>query len=346
MPDQNEPLNREAVLDLIELHGTLNQASAFLKRRGLTHSAGSWADMRAKRIRPALDSGALDDNDLLELLTLCEEHGNQHVFTYWIEDESYIPRLFDVDAVEARLASSDRLPPLNQHQFVDMPDEKTVVNVRYDENGDLVFKIVEKRFFRSNKSENHTNGQVVITYDTVSYRAVHIVRVQQGGQVDVRVYSARDAISYEVEAGVILDMVTTILDRRKLSVRPLDGFRNVIWAPDRRAEVSALVAVNNSDHRNHDGSRLRAATAMLDRAIFDDDTLTESVDHFHAGEGDGYCERASLTVLATGSEGALSRDVHVALLGAEHEFLLPSKVTKREFDYILHLLSSDYGEAA
>src|SRR5258708_372655 len=78
-PDTGE---RELVFKLLQENSTLGQVAQYLKRKGLHYSAGSWDELFGKRVSKALEKQDLTREDLVELIRLSEEYGNQHVFLY------------------------------------------------------------------------------------------------------------------------------------------------------------------------------------------------------------------------------------------------------------------------
>ena len=72
---------KELLFSLLESATSIDVVSSLLKAKGL-HYSGTWQELRDKRLTPALESGALSFEELLELLRTGEEHGRQHVFFY------------------------------------------------------------------------------------------------------------------------------------------------------------------------------------------------------------------------------------------------------------------------
>ena len=92
MPDQNElslsdvrlpratSEKARLVTELLSRATSLGVVSEFLKARGLHHSAGSWDEMRDKRIIPTIGRQKLTIDDLIELLSEVRIWTQPHVF--------------------------------------------------------------------------------------------------------------------------------------------------------------------------------------------------------------------------------------------------------------------------
>src|SRR5216683_7064189 len=98
-PDTGE---RELVFKLLQENSTLGQIAQYLKRKGLHYSAGSWDELFDKRVSKALEEKQLTREDLIELICLAEEYGNQHVFLYRASQKRAL-ELMDKAGVESTL---------------------------------------------------------------------------------------------------------------------------------------------------------------------------------------------------------------------------------------------------
>ena len=75
-------VNLGLLYKLLQSNSNIAHLQDFLKSKELPHSGGSWVNMFANRIDPALGSGKIALEDLFNLLRESEEHGSQHVFLY------------------------------------------------------------------------------------------------------------------------------------------------------------------------------------------------------------------------------------------------------------------------
>src|SRR5438552_153875 len=136
MPDQNElslsdvrlpratSEKARLVTELLSRATSLGVVSEFLKARGLHHSAGSWDEMRDKRIIPAIGRQKLTIDDLTKLLSEVEEFGRNHTFLYQGK-QGDIKKLFDEDYISRVSRRLGHPQVLNGSALVDLPDDPT-----------------------------------------------------------------------------------------------------------------------------------------------------------------------------------------------------------------------------
>jgi hypothetical protein len=334
-------IDTKLLLRLIRDQGTLEQVSAFLRARGLEHSGGNWNDMIENRLRTSLDAGKLTLDDFVGLLAEVEEHGRQHVFLYELGRGKSVDELFDESVLRKRLRQTPRFPELGQPSFIESPEQPTVVDVRYEMRGKtacLIIKLVEPRTQPYNRRETEARGRLTVTYDLRRYRAVNVVRIWETGFVDLRVFSHREAISYEGLAQALWGHVSPLVDAGTFRPVNLGSVRDAFWDKNRRKDMQKLFALRSSDHRNAAGNRLRAAATALDSTMFDDPDLVASMDRFHSEKSDAEVERATVSLLQEASNGILSRSVNLLLHGEPNEFTITGKVTRADYEFILDTL--------
>lgn len=326
------------LLRLIRDQGTLEQASAILRAKGLEHSGSNWNDMVEHRLGASLNSGKLTQEDLVDILAEVEEHGRQHVFLYELARGQSVTDLFDEAALGRLLKRAPNFPPLGSPSFVESPEEPTIVDVRFDHRGRtpcLVVKIVEPRQQTYNRREAESRGRLTVTYDLRKYRAVNVVRIWKSGFVDLRIFSHRDAMSYDGLATALWGQIGAIA--RSDMFRPYDlaPLRRAFWDKERRKEIQRMFALRSSDHKNAVGNRIRAAATALDSTMFDDPDLVASMDRFNSTRSDAECERATVALRQEASGGILSRSINLLLHGESNEFTITAKITRSDYEYVL-----------
>nr|WP_319514379.1 hypothetical protein [uncultured Cohaesibacter sp.] len=335
--DAHSTVDVEFVLNRLRTQGTLEQASSFLRLKQLAHSASSWDEMADKRIKPNIASGKISTSDLFSLLAEVEEHGRQHIFLFQLANNKSVSCLFNAPDLAKRIASAN-LPNLGVPSIVDDPKGPTIVEIRHDTKGkiqNLIVKIVEERFYSDNRRENSVNGQMVVTYDLHPYRAVHIIRIQENGAAEIRVYSHRETMDYQKTADTLWEIAAPVVDNRIFNPVRLDNFKDGLWNKRKRAGVQKHFSLRNSDHKNAMGNRIRVSAGPVGATMLSDAELVASVDRFHAKRNWVRCERASAILKSEASSGQLSRDVNLLFHGAPNEFTITSKVTRSEYEYIL-----------
>lgn len=336
--DADRSLDLDLLFELLKDQGTLEQAGMFLRSKGLEHSSGNWKDMVDTRLRPAYDEGKLSLDELRQFLGEVEEHGRQHVFLYKLRGGQEIGSLFDEKRLGQAIRSSGIVGGLGQGSLVNMPDKPTVTEVRYDDRGDvrcLVVKLVETRQSLSNKQESESGGKLVVSYDRRPYRAVNLLRIWSDGRAEVRIFSHRDVMAYGRAAENMWAACRPITGNANFDPDRLDALRDGLWRKDRRGAVGTRFVLRNSDHKNAAGNRLRASASGVGATMFDDPVLVASVDRFHAAKDQVQCERAAVVLRASGSEGALVRDLNLIFHGEAHEYTIAAKVTRSEYEYVL-----------
>ena len=330
-------INLDLIFELLKDQGTLEQTSAFLRSKGLAHSANNWEDMIEKRFKPSLKKGKLSTPDLFRLLAEVEEHGRQHIFIYELAKNKSVADLFDKKELNKRIKNANIFPELNKPSLVEKPGDPTVVEIRYESRGNtrcLVMKIVEERFYSYNKRQSESEGKITITYDLRPYRAINLVRIWESGTAEVRIYSHREAMNYLGIANAMWSLIAPIVDSRIFRAAHLDDLRDSFWRKSRRKDIKTQYVLRNSDHKNAAGNRIRASASAIGSTMFLDSELVASVDRFHSTKSRAQCERAAVTLKSKPSGGILSRDVNLLFHGAPNEFTITGKVTRIEYEYI------------
>ncbi|TBN15914.1 hypothetical protein EYC79_05670 [Agrobacterium cavarae] len=323
----------ETLFKLIERQGTLEQVSNFLRQLGLPYSGSSWKDMVNLRLRTAVEKGRLTDDQLLDLLRQTEEHGSQHIFLFTLIEGRSVSKLFS-DGLPAVLSASG-FPPLGHVSVVDMPDDPQIVEVReeFGEARTLVFKIVEQRSSFEKVSDQNDNGQKVVTYSEIPYRAVNIMRISEDGRAEIRLQSHSDAISYNGIAEATFKILSPIINRLDWKDDKLDKFKNSLLDISKRSSMSEVFGLRHTQLTNIEGTRLSAAAGLPGASMYDDTEVVASVDRFLEKENHAHCDRASVSVK---KRGTLSRSINLVVSGEPNEFAITSKVSKSEYDYILN----------
>ncbi|TIQ99469.1 MAG: hypothetical protein E5X36_08780 [Mesorhizobium sp.] len=318
---------------LIKRQGTLEQVGNFLRSRDLPHSGNSWTQMVENRLKVAVAEKKLSDLDLLELLRQTEEHGSQHIFLYTLIPGRKIDKLFNGDF--PKILSTAKFPALGTVSLVDMPEKPTIVEVRTDVvDGvkSVVFKIVEKRSTLDKVSDTTKNGQFIVTYNEVPYRAVNVMRIIEDGRAEIRLQSHSDSISYSGIASSIFTILDGVVNRLDWKDDKLDKFKEALLDEKRRKAIMSRFGLRHTQHTNTDGTRLTAAAGFPGASMYDDTDAVASVDRFLAKKGHAHCDKASVTV----RKGAgLKRDVGLIVGGEANEFAITSKVSRAEYETIL-----------
>src|SRR5438552_3107471 len=115
-------------MKLLSSATSLGVVSEYLKTKGVHYSAGSWDEMRDKRIIPAIGSQKLTIDDLTKLLSEVEEFGRNHTFLYQGK-QGDIKKLLDQDYISGVSRRLGHQQVLNGSTLVDLPDEPTLTEI-------------------------------------------------------------------------------------------------------------------------------------------------------------------------------------------------------------------------
>lgn len=330
------------IFELLRIQATLDQVANLLKAKNLDHSAGSWEDMIGKRLKPYLHDKSLKTEELLLLLREVEEHGGQHVLLYRLGRNDSFGDLFKDGGIEKRIASLSDWPNVGEASFVNLPDKPMIVEVRRDKNGphpSLVVKVVEKRIHKRRKGTELDKGDLIVRYKQEPYRAVNVVRISGDGTAEVRIFSHKEAVSYEGEAMGLLQRLAPLVPITKWESHSLGKLRDNLLDPNKRNEMKKHFKLRHTQQRDANGNRLQAAIGSLSSDIYEAQGLISSLDLFGNPQNASHCDRASIYLLpdqVTGREIAIG--LHGDTNGNPNEFSIGAKITRDEYEHILNSL--------
>ena len=271
-----------------------------------------------------------------------EEHGGQHVLLYRLGRNDNFGNLFDQGEVEKRIALLSDWPPVGEASFVNLPPKPTIVEIRRDKKGpysSLIVKIVEERIHRRRKGTEEDKGDFIVRYKQEPYRAVNVVRISSDGTAEVRIFSHKEAASYEAEAMGLLQRLAPLVPIGKWESYSLSKLRDNLLDPKKRNEMKRHFKLRHTQQRDANGNRLQAAVGALSSDIYEAHGLIGSLDLFGNPENASHCDRASIYLLPHNSVG---REIAVVLHGdtngQPNEFSIGARVTKDEYEYMLDSL--------
>jgi hypothetical protein len=206
-----------AAVRLLRKNSSINAVSSFLKRRNLVSSATSWDGLLDLRIKPSLQSGALDRGDIVQLIRESEEYGRQHVFLFRCSKSEALS-LNNESVIRSRLADLDLGNLLSNPRIIDTPRGLQLVDVRLEGLGNersLIVKGIGVRRRRVHIGTEKSGNREIVTYEWEEDRCVNVLRVSTQGLVEVRIQSYRNAVDYAAEAEELFAKCTGIVDRLK-----------------------------------------------------------------------------------------------------------------------------------
>jgi hypothetical protein len=322
------------VTDLISKVTSLAVVSEFLKSKGLRHSAGSWDEMRDKRISPAIGRQKLRVSDLIELLAEAEEYGRNHTFLYQGKQT-------DVQRLVSRshfMTISKRLgytAALDGAILVDLPDKPTLTEIREDTSNERpcwVFKIIETREEREFVEEKAVGDRIRREYKVNRVRAVNVARLHKSGFLEIRIQSHTNSTLYAADLNGIRTLLRDYLPPDLFKPVSLSKAKKALW--DSRTAKDRKIRFSDSIMRNDYGTTIAASTGTEQADLFKDSGASGSIDHFL--DHGAYCDSENVWWLP--HDPVTDREIHMLLSGESHEFAITAACTRTEYEYVLNEL--------
>jgi hypothetical protein len=331
-----------AAVRLLKKSSSINAVSSFLKRRGLTYSAGSWDDLVDNRLKRALADDKLTRKDILQLLIESEEFGHQHVFLFKCP-KSEASALLSESEIRGRLSKMDIEDLFLKPRKVEMPKGLVLVDVRFEVSGNrtsLVIKGVNVRRKKFLVGTESTGNREIITYEWEEDRAVTVLRVSSNGLTEVRVQSYQNAVNYVQEAEDLFAKCAGIVDR--FSFGDFSLARARLYMIRERKSLTKTVRFGENSLRSKKGAALRLSTGNWTANMFDDDDeLDGSVESFLAkGKGRSNCDTVNCTWLKSVGTAEITADIHTYIGGANNEFVIIPQCERSDYEYVLEKITS------
>jgi hypothetical protein len=223
---------QEAILRLLRQNGNMGEIALQLKERSLTYSATGWDELFEKRITPAIESGKLDRNDLVNWLRDAEEYGRQHVFLYECSKNA-VMQIVNENVVTKTLDSIGRKDLLNKPRILEIPPAPTITDVRIEQGiygRALVVKVVEMRTHERFVGEQQpSDNRILREYEKIATRAVSIARVHEDGFAELRVYSHRNKTDYGTELQDLWSQCNIFVPKLKFDEVSIGPAKRNLW---------------------------------------------------------------------------------------------------------------------
>lgn len=319
------------IIDLLEQTTKLSVVSEFLKGKGLTHSAGSWDELKEKRLLPSIARNEISNLDLIRLLASAEECGKQHVFLY-VCNINDAQELINKNRVETLLRQKQLDHLLSEPDVLLEPDEAKIVDVRLEGESPqyLVVKQVETRVQTKLLKTEEIGNNFHKIYEKVNQRAVSVAKLHLGGLLEVRITSHKNHSKYDTDLTQFLLRIQDFIPFSKFSEISLSKAKARFWAE--RKTNNEIVRYTDATVCNAQGNFLRAVTGSEKKSLSVDTGIGNSLDLLIKEDQDAYCADANLWFIKTDS---ITSDVHVMLNGDVNEFALPGHCSEAEYDYVL-----------
>jgi hypothetical protein len=328
------PKARE-IIELLRQTTSLSVISDFLKTKSLASSAGSWDEMRDKRLLPALTNETISNGDLVALLRSAEECGRQHTFLYTCAQRRAI-ELLDRNHVTGVLRTRRQVGLLTEPDILHQPATPTLVDVRWDSaNVDLrlILKEVElrsqQRYLRTERDGNLLRK----IYHVQEERVVNVARLHRNGLLELRIGSHANSSQYQDDVNRFWRQVAQFLPRGDFREFALTRAKARLLTD--RDNLRDRIRYADSTLRNDNGTALRIATSSEANDLSDDTGANESLDAFM--RHDAICEGHNIYFKPNPQ---LTKEVHVLMTGASNEFAVPANCSEGDYEYVLDQVRS------
>jgi hypothetical protein len=323
----------DAILEILKSATSLAVVSDFLKSRNLRFSAGSWDEMKQKRIIPAIRKQKITLADLKRLLAEAEEFGRSHIFLYKVPADQ-VTKFFDENNLRAIAKRAGLENVLDEPKVLVLPANPTLTEIRREDskgNQSLILKIVESRNEQQLKDVKAEGDQILRTYVITKVRAVNVVRLHASGFLEMRLQSHANSTKYAADIVRIWTVIKEILPNRIFSEFSLGKVRKQLLG--RRDELRKVVRFSDSVMRNSNGITISASTGEVQTDLFKDGGAAgDSIDTFL--KSGARCDSTNVWWLPDNGESG--RQIHCNLGGQDNEFAIPANCTRGEYEYVLN----------
>lgn len=330
------PADFEALMKLLSEVTSIGVVSDFLRSKNLAHSAGSWDELREKRLKRALQAGSVTMDELKHLLAEAEEFGRSHTFLYKCTRAAAAPFL-DRGKVASVAAGLGLEASLGVGQVLDQPNEPHIASIRLEEDGrgtSLVLKIVEKRTRHKYVGERIEGKKLLAEWDISEARAVNVVRLFSFGVLEVRIASHQNSTRYDGDVTRVLRLVRPFLQGLHMDEFSLGKTKIKLW--ENRKDYAEIVRFSQQTLRNAAGSTLSGSARSEEKDIRNDKSLSAGLGAFWK-TGETYCESSNIYWIA-GKDALPSKEIHLILPELRNEFAVPAACSKQDYEYVFDQL--------
>jgi hypothetical protein len=323
----------ENILRLLEQVTSLSVVSEFLKSKGLTYSAGSWDDMREKRLLPAILDDLITNSDLINLLRSSEECGKQHVFLYHCSRDNAL-EFMDRGRAAANLRRKGLDHLLVEADILLEPDSPSIVDVRWETAvADISFlvKEVETREQRKFSRIEIVGEYLHKIYEYKRQRAVNVAKLHRDGLLEIRIASHKNTSKYDGDIIRFFNQIQDFLPLNRFEEISLTKAKDYFW--ENREDLKDLIRYTEATLCNGEGNYLSANTGSDKADLSGDSKIGKSLDLLMQEDDNAYCADANLWFRKSDH---LTADIHVLLDGDVNEFALPANCSQEDYQYVLN----------
>lgn len=336
-------LDVDRLLKVLPSVATLSVCSAFLKSEGLAHSASDWAELLDKRFREPLRTGQLAVARLADLVHESEENSSKRVHLFQARPGRETHPVFGSRSAEI-YADLKGWPPLGQRRIARLPKHPEIVEARHDiGRGQRAFVVkvgtAETRKVVIDRRVDE-KGNEVLVIGPRAVPVVNVVRLFEDGLLEIRMHRDKEIHAYGGTANAVWALINPLILRNDYDVRGVHSLLTKIWDPSVRMGLSERIGITKSEHRNGMQTSLEVRAGLEGGDIWSDPDTVETIDRFHNSHGGPAvgCKSAYIVVRARDELPEQERDLIVLLHGQDHEFSVPSKCRKVDYDRALACL--------
>eukprot|EP01114_Cavostelium_apophysatum_P005557 TRINITY_DN16746_c0_g1_i1.p1 TRINITY_DN16746_c0_g1~~TRINITY_DN16746_c0_g1_i1.p1 ORF type:complete len:284 (-),score=-3.35 TRINITY_DN16746_c0_g1_i1:44-895(-) len=258
---RDDALRTEELLDLLEVATKLEVVREFLRTKDVPHSAGSWKLMREK-LNAYLSDGSITIGELVQLLTLAEECGDQHIFLYFCS-KATAAELLDRGRVNPILQRKGLTHLLTTPEIRSLPEQPTIVDVRWATDGvdqSLTIKEVESHTRRKLLKNTVFKNHYYRIYTNEQVRAVNVAKLHRNGLLEIRVQSRDNTTKYDADVLRFFRQIGDIFPMSEFKEISLTKAKDTMWS--KRAELGHLLRYTNASICDEEGNTLSCRTAF------------------------------------------------------------------------------------
>jgi hypothetical protein len=320
-------LNR--ALTSIENGSSISAVSEFLRSRGVSHSAGSWEQLKIERIIPALKKGKLTDEDIRTLLREAEDFGRQHIFLFEpTSAASGATQPIRPDRIKRFLRSIGKEDVIDSVRVIGLPRQTDLVDVHFDEHY-VAFKFVERRRVILHERVETPDGYQVRNVPRLE-RAVDVVTLFDSEILEFRIATISGTQDYNAIRDELWNELQDYIPRSDFKERDLSKLRRkFVVRPS--ASVRSLVRVRRASGQDRDGVKFDVGMAKPTGDLLDSTAAVDGIEKLASP-----IARLGNTFLGflPQQTGVPRRELGVHLTAAVNEISVLMNCTREEYEYI------------
>ena len=327
---------RAIYFDLLERSPSLGVVSLFLKTLNLPYSAGTWVDMREKRLEPAIIDDRISRSQLLKLLSDAEEFGHQNVFLFRCNVNAAL-QIVNENTLKGSLRKLERLDLLEKPPLVLGSANFQLTEVRLEplagSHRALIVKGLETREYWKKISERETNERKIKEYERRVERAVNVAKLYDDGLLEIRIQSYEQAADYVAALQSFWSHINPIIGQRSFEQLSLKRFKDYLI--DNHAAFRSRITYAPIVAENEAGFTMALGVPNLGKSLFENDGASAGYEAFSQHEAS---IRTANFIWKKQATGKPSRDIHIRIAGNVNQFQLLVACERADYEHFFQEL--------